>query len=522
MAEGDAAARGRWWRWVRGALAIPGLGLPLTLAGLSRQAIPILVSVAVATALGAALGAWRARGPARGAAIAYGAAVIALGLAAHGVARFVGSHGGARIAATALALTALVALDRASGWRARLFRGGGGGFAAALGDVAVVGLGAALVHLGMRGLWTNPAIVSAALLVTPALAFRVPVAALGAWLASATLALYAWHGGMNRATFVGHVDPAPAAGITIEARVHGDPTSPPGARFFRPGRCESTRDAFYMGEAGRTYRLESDGRETVFLDGAESSQTLIERCERGEAIVASFEGAKLIVASLADGRALRELALRAHPATMLIDEARDVLYVSTSLPAGLLEIDLGSLTIVRSLDRYLALDPWCAGVVSLVRVGDRLIGAYSSWFLIDARPGEVFSVDLALGDFRSLGTYRGSWGYLVPDPRDPRTLYLKGVFTETAYRVSPDGGVAPWIELPDGVFYGATLLEPPVLVEGHWNTGELVALCLDRPDRRFTIQTGGMGRMLEAVGRRVYTPSASGYLTVTFPPDLCT
>lgn len=521
MGEAGSAAGGRWWVWVRGVLAIPGLGLPLTLAGLSRHAIPILVTVAVATALGAVIGWRRARRPALGAAIAYGAAVLALAIAARGVARFVGSHGEWRIAATTLALTALVIAGGASGWRTRLVRGRGGGFATALGDVAIVALGAALVQLGMRGLWTNPGLVSAALLVTPVLAFRVPAAALGAWLASATLALYAWHGGMNRATFVGHVDPAPPAGITIEALAHGDPTRPPGARFFRPGRCDSTRDAFYMGEAERTYRLEPDGRETVFLDGTESSQTLIERCERGEAIVASFERARLVVANLANGRPLRELALPAHPATMLIDEARDVLYVSTSLPADLLEIDLRSLTIVRRLERYLPLDPWCAGVVSLVRVGDRLIGAYSSWFLIDARPGEVFSVDLELGDFRPLGSYRGSWGYLVPDPRDPRTLFLKGVFAETAYRVAVDGGVMPWTDLPDGVFYGATLLEPPVLVEGHWNTGELVAACLDRPERRFTIQTGGMGRMLEAVGRRVYTPSASGYLKITFPADLC-
>ncbi len=506
---------------MRALAAIPGFVTPLALAWLSRRSEEIVAGLLCAVLLGWVIE--RRRGHRCGIAFKiYLAGCAALVIAAGRLLPTIEEHAWLRVAGTAGALTLMLELEtRRGSWGRRdgLQRSAG---ALIGGDLVLLGVGAAIVRVGTQGLFTNSGLTAAALLVPPMLVYRPSVPATLVWMLSATSAVYGWLGFVNGAEYVGHVDRSPPEGVSIAALMHGSPATCPGARFFRPSTCPATRGSFYIGEADRTYRLGSDGTETTFLDGVESSQTLIERCDRDEVLTASFERKRLRLARLDDGRPIRDMDLPSHPATMLLDAAHETLYVSTSLPASLLQIDLASWSIVRVLDRYLDRDPDFSGIVNIVWLGDRIVGAYSSWYLIDPREGELFSVSRDFGDFRVLSRFPGAWGYVIPDPGDPQAVFLKAYYRPELWHFSRAGESARLVaELSPGSFYGVSLPELGLLVFDHWTTGQIEAVCANDLSRRLQVRTGGMGRMLWPESRRVYTPSASGYLTIGFPSDVC-
>lgn len=515
---GDRLLKG--WVVLRGVLAVAGLAVPLTLAGLSRHFPWILGSIAVLGAVGWAIRsvlplAWRITG------IVYLALCAALASRAIPLTLEIHPDTWWRVSATAAGLVALFGIDARSDWRGQRLGSAGSRRAVLLGDALVLAAAAIVFRLGMLGLFANPGVLSALLIGAPVLVLRPPPAALALWLACAVNAVYGWLGFMNGARYIGRLDPAPPAGITVEALVHGDPTRMPGARFFRPGECPQTQDSFYMGEGSRTYRLEPDGSETVFVDGAESTQNLIERCELDEVITGSFEGKFVRFARLGSGEVIADIEVPSHPAFLVLDEDRNRLFVSTSIPAGMVAIDLATHSIVKVLDHYFDRDPLFSGTIDMLPVGDRLVGTYTSWFLLDRRPGELFSVNRDLEDLQVHFGFPGAWGFLLPDPAGPQRLFLKAYFYPRVWRTGLSGDSWIFAELPHGFNYMTTLPDIGLMVLDQWTTGEILALCIDHPERRFRIETGGMGRMLWPRANQVFTPSASGYLTVTFPEALC-
>ena len=510
----------RSWSRIRGVGAVAGLVLPLTTAWLTPQRWVVLGSLLLIMTTGWLLRrrlarAWTA------AATLYLLSCLALLIGSLPVLQAIGNRVVERGAAVALVLAILLWLDaRYPAWRQRLAPkhpaiGDIGG------DLLLLAASALVVRASVQGLWTNAGWGAALLLLAPPLHLRAPRIASLLWLLTASLVLFEWYGFMNMGQDIGTVTPRPPAGITVSVLHHGNPAGMPGARFFRPAQCAQSSGAFYMGEGNRTYRLNADGSETSFIEGLESAQTLIERCELGEVITASFEGKLLRFARLDDGRVLRDVALPSHPATMLLADDGQTLYVSTSMPAGLVEIDLRTRKITRVLDRYFDRDPGFSGVVNLAQVGERIVGAFASWYTIGPAQGELFSVDRHLGDHRAHAHFAGAWAYLLPDPTAPGQLLLNAYYTEPLLRVDLAGHSEVLTHLSAGSFYMATVPGRDILVANHWTTGDVTVLCLRHPEKRYEVALGGMGRMLNVQGNRIYTPTAAGYVTLTLPEDLC-
>lgn len=380
---------------------------------------------------------------------------------------------------------------------------------------------AAILRLSWLGLFTNPGIVPALFIVAALLHFRLAATELLTWTACSVAVLYNWLGFMNACDYTGQVDPSPPAGIEIQVLQHGNPVQVPGARYFQPGRCPSTEGAFYMGEGGRTYRLNRDGSETVLFDSAESSQNLIELCDEGLIVTGSFEQKFLFFGDLRTGAQLARLPLPSHPTQLVLSPDRSTLYLGSSMPAILYRIDVATRSVTTTIDRYRDVDPGFSGICNILLIEDRILGVYSSWYMANPRAGEVFSTDLDLAEMRTHGSFMGAWGFIAGDAARPRTVYLQSYDWPPLYRIDLPSPPQEIAALPRGYLYLADVPEAGLLVTNHWTTGDLLAICKSDPSRRYTVRMGGMGRMLHVRGNQVFTPTAAGHVTVTFPPGLC-
>ena len=508
------------------ALAAVALLLPLTALGVTRFRVPILVALAVLWGVSLLVGQ---RLPAVASVLRYGYyGVCVLAVAAsRNVLLSVDPSALWRSLATSAALVGLLLTVRGMLLSRRPPTGASTGahrFCLA-GLLPLVGA-MLLFRLGWWGLFANWGIVPALLVVIPMVVLKPRPILLAAWTACAVIVVYEWLGFMNLARYTEALDTDPPWGITVEVIDHGDPVRIPGARYFQPGTCPETEDAYYMGEGRRTYRLNPDGTETVFFTGAESSQNLIELCEEGIVVTGSFEQKFVLFADLKTGRTLKRIPMESHPTSMILAPDRRRLYTGASMPGMLFAIDMESREVVGRFDRYADIDPAFSGICNILfqgdrTSGDRILGVYSSWFMADHRPGEVFTVDGALGDWKPHGNYLGAWGFTAPGINGWHGAYLRSYDYPPIFKVAPDSDLEEIFSVPRGYYYITTLEAVGLVVTNHWTTGDIIAFCEDDPARSVRIAVGGMGRMLHGRGRQIFTPAAAGYLILTFPEDVC-
>jgi hypothetical protein len=349
--------------------------------------------------------------------------------------------------------------------------------------------------------------------------FRWPRPAAAALIVCFVAALYEWHGFVETA-YVGKIVTPPTDGIAVSLLRHGRPERFPHARVYAPGACETTRGQFYLGEAGRTYRLAPDGRETTLVAGADPPHAVLELCAEGVLVDGSEERRFLRLARLDDGSKIVDLPLEGMPTWLALSADRRYVYAATVNPATIVRVDWRAQRIDRQFRRYVQTDPSFSGIHRLVIQDGRVIGAFSSFFVIDRRDGEVFSLDLDLADFRPLHRFKGAYAYLAPDSAD--SVYFKAYSREGVWRVRLDGSGAERVAAAaPGYHYLARLESPSLVVATHWTTGEMLAFCTAKPRRRFYLNLGGGGAPMAVRDNVVYTPTAAGFATVVFPKNLC-
>jgi hypothetical protein len=338
------------------------------------------------------------------------------------------------------------------------------------------------------------------------------------------IVVFEWHGYMT--TRYLHKTPTNLPpGVAVTMLRHGEPDASQGARFYQSGVCDATAGAVYMGEMRRTYRLNPDGREVNLVEAergrdAEALCTLIELCERNVIVTGSYEARFIRFADLLTGKAIQDLPLKGMPTFLALSPDRRYVYASTIRPAGIVRIDLETRAVDRELSRFYELDAAFSGVSNLVLQNGRIFAAYSSYFTLDNRPGEVFSVDLDLGDYRPLHRFTGSWGAVAPTGGED--VYFKAYSKPDLYRVAANGsGAALVAKVPAGYYYLARLAGPGIIVTNHWATGEFLAMCENDFNRRYRLDFGGMGRPLTVVGDKVMTAVPAGYATISLSDSLC-
>jgi hypothetical protein len=428
-----------------------------------------------------------------------------------------------RAVASAAALTLMFALTRKYDRWQRAFQKMGDPIGHIVGHLLLVLATVFVLRIGQWGLWPNPSIVTAVLIVFPVLLFRPKVVFLATYLLCAMFSLFSWHGYLHTA-YSGEVDAEAPPGIQVEVLRHGNPTKVPCARLYAKGSCPMTKETVYIGEVPRTYRMDADKREVDFLatglDQPEPILSIIELCERGLVVTGSEERRVIRIADLHTGEPIKDLALEGMPTTLVLSPDRKHVFASTNRPAGVVRIDLTTLEVDRRLEHFYDADPTFSGIINIHLVSNRIVGAYASFFTILAHPGEVFSVNLELDDYRTLMTFEGSYAYVAEDSSE--SVFLKVYDRADIWRVRLDGsGAGLWAEAPAGHHYLASMETPRLVLSNHWSTGELLAICRENPDRRFTVGLGGMGRTISVFGNQVLTPAASGYVTVTFDQGLC-
>jgi len=391
-------------------------------------------------------------------------------------------------------------------------------------DLLMILLTMLIVRLGQWDLWNNPGLISGLLIAAPLIHFKPrPVVAV-IFIACAVTAVYEWHGYMTTKN-VERVPQDTPLGIQVEVLRHGAPQALQGARFFAPGQCEYTKGSFYMGEMYHTYRLNPDGSETSLVTPDKHSNneavcSVIELCDAGVVITGSDEAKFIRFSDIHTGNKLEDVKLKGQPTFIVLSPDRKYIYVSVINPAFIVRIDLATRRVDREFARFSESDPSFSGICNLIIVGNRVYGAYSSFFTIDDPPGYVFSLDLDLQDYRSLLTFHGCWAVVGPD--DDQNILFKVYSRPDLLSVAMDGsGVHKVADLPAGYYYVVKLQRPELVVTNHWSTGEYQALCANDYSRRFDLDFGGMGRPLTVVGNRVMTAVPAGYATLTFAEDLC-
>lgn len=489
---------------------------PLTQIGVTRLRWPFLTAFPILAALGLiaskylrnpSIRLWLVR--------AYLAVCVAILFATRNVLLSVEPHALWRSFGAAALITLLVSLGTGLAARPPF-----AGLPSWIQSLVLILLVAGVLHASWLGLFTNPGLIPGVLIVAATVHFRLPAVELATWVGCMVVVVYNWLGFMNACDYTAQVDPSPPAGITIQVLQHGDPVQMPGARYFQPGRCPQTQGAHYMGEGGRTYRLNRDGTETVLFTRAESSQNLIELCDQGLIVTGSFEQKFLFFGDLATGAEIERVPLPSHPTQLVLSPDRSTLYLGSSMPAILYRIDLATRSLTGSLDRYRAIDPGFSGICNILLADGRIFGVYSSWYMANPRPGEMFSLDLDLNDFRAHASFLGAWGFIAGGT-PPGDFYLRSYDWPPLYRVDARSGAREIASLPRGYLYLADVPEAGLVVTNHWTTGDMLAICKSDPSRRYSVRLGGMGRMIDVQGRQVFTPTASGYVTVSFPSGLC-
>lgn len=398
----------------------------------------------------------------------------------------------------------------------------------AIGEIAsnifMVLLTIIIIRLGQWGLWENPSVVSGVLVAFPIIHFKPRRAVLAVFAACSVIVIFEWHGYMLTKN-IERVPYNPPKGIMIDILDHGDPQALQGARFFDTGKCKFTMGSFYMGEMYKTYRYNTDGSELVLVqpddeNNNEAVCSVIELCEEGVVITGSDEARFIRFSDLHTGKVLKDIKLKGQPTFIVLSPDRKYIYASIINPGLIVRIDLATRNIDREFEKYSLIDPSFSGINNIIIMGDRIYGAYSSYFTIDNREGHVFSVNLELGDYRPLFSFRGSWGIVAPD--DGKNIFFKVYSKPDLYRVAADGsGGKLAAEIAAGYHYFVRLAQPSIVVINHWATGEFLGMCTNDFNRRFYMNFGGMGRPMTVVGNRIMTAVPAGYATLTFEEDLC-
>jgi hypothetical protein len=126
-----------------------------------------------------------------------------------------------------------------------------------------------------------------------------------------------------------------------------------------------------------------------------------------------------------------------------------------------------------------------------------------------------------LKDHRVHAKYGGAWGYIISSFGPLEGVYLDSYDYSPIYKVEHNDRLKKIADAPRGHFYLTSLPEVGLMLTNNWTTGNITAFCVNDPKKQFYLRTGGMGRMLYGQGRQAFTPSASGYLTITFPREIC-
>ncbi|NLH48720.1 MAG: hypothetical protein GX444_08960 [Myxococcales bacterium] len=513
------------WKTIRLAPALIGLGLPMAPLGLTRYrwwagAIVILLGI---------IALWsreRYRRLYRGIVAFYLLAAVAMIVRTAEIIASITPHPWWRILLTAGALAVFfVGADQIEKKYAKLPAYQESHPWALIGRDLLLYLGAvAILRLGQYNLWANPAFFSGLLVAFPIIHFRPRPVVAALFAAICAIIIFEWHGFMNT-QYIPRIPKNPPAGIQVEMLPFGNPQAGQGARFFSAGKCPETYGSYYMGEMVRTYRLNPDGStvDLVLPDENhpnESVCAVVELCDERVVITGSDEDRFVRFSDLLTGETLKDIPMRGQPTFLVLSPDQKSIYVSIINPGGLVRINLATRSIDRELMRFNQIDPAFSGTNNLIIVGNRIVSAYSSYYTIDNRQGEVFSVNLDLEDYRPLFPFYGSWGIVAPE--DENHVFFKVYSRPDLYRVALDGSGAQRIaDVPAGYHYLVYLPKVSAVVINHWITGDVMALCIPNTEKRFHLDFGAMGRPMTVFGNRVMTATPAGYATITYPENLC-
>ena len=512
------------WEKVRSIPAVIGLGLPLLAIGLTRFRGWVALAYLV---LGIAALASRKRYPrvATGLVVFYLASCVFLILRTLEIVESASTDVWFRAGAAGLALIALFFGAQAAfenvGWIKKVREKVFGQIAT---ELLVVAFAVVIIRLGQWGLWENPSIISGILVAFPVLHFKPRPAVLMIFAACCSIVILEWHGYMLTEN-IERVPKNLPKGVALDMLYHGDPQALQGARFFDKGKCPASQGAVYMGEMRRTYRLNPDGTELnlVVPDQEKTNEavcSVVELCDEGVVITGSDEGRFVRFSDMETGEVLKDVPTKGQPTFLVLSPDWSKLYVSIINPGGIVRIDLKTRTIDREFGKYLSVHPAFSGVNNIVISDDRIYGAWSSYFTLDNRQGDVFSLDLELEDYRPLFSFYGSWGIVAPD--DENHIFFKVYSRPGLYRVAKDGsGATNVINLPAGYHYLVRLQKPSVVVINHWSTGEVLSLCTNDFQRQTYLNFGGMGRPMSVDKNRIRTAVPAGYATLTYAENLC-
>jgi hypothetical protein len=506
---------------MRGGVACVGLGLPLAPLGLTRHFNWIAPLLAALLITGLAARRWAPRAY-RLAVVVYTLVAVVLFVRSFEIVDSEATDVWLRVGGSSAALVLLYIAARRIAPRLSWVASQPGSIAF---DLMMIVMTIAVFQAAQYRLWTNTFFLPALLITSAALHFKPRCIVLAVFVFCSTSAVFGFYGFIIT-SYPGHLLSTPPPGVAVDLLAHGSPEQNPGARIYTRGRCPSTQNSVYLGSRLDTVRLDPNGNEVVFVGRhephSEAVCTLTELCAAGEVVSGSEEGRYIRFSRLDDGALIKDIPVPGMPTFMVLSPDERYLYATMLRPGVIVRIDLERKVIDREFTRFMDVDPSFSGINNIVQIGDRIVGAFSSYYTLDDREGAVFSVDLDLDDFQPLFTFHGSWAFVTPGPDPDREVFFKVFSRPGLWRVPVDGRPAElFADIPSGYHFMERVHEPSMVVITHWSTGELMGICTTAPGKHFTVHLGGMGRPLTVWDNRVMTPTASGYATLTLDPSLC-